>query len=222
MKKEIDALKRIDLRNLLEAELLVHFGEEASSNSPPASYLNEIDAEADTIEELFLGSDDPALKNELIAENDSGSSEAILGITSLIEAPQFRFHSTSADVIDLIFSGGFRTDLPDPDTASKNNRFGRAVYISHTPATSLSERPGGMVLLVSVNLGKNLNIGAMGPIYNMDEAQRIANEARRNGYNSITTHSVVNGAGFNDVVFDPVHVIPVLICKQWQPPEFRP
>jgi hypothetical protein len=49
--------------------------------------------------------------------------------TAATVLPAIRFHSTSPQAINPIFEGGFRTDLPNPIIAGRNNRFGRGVYV---------------------------------------------------------------------------------------------
>lgn len=104
---------------------------------------------------------------------------------------------------------GFRTDLPNPQAAWKNNRFGRGVYLADSPATALAERPGRTILKINADTGKNLNLTNRG-IIDYDMVQAIARGARKHGYNSITFFS--NAAkeqgfkGVNTMIFDPTRV----------------
>jgi len=116
------------------------------------------------------------------------------------------FHSTSDAVVDLIMNGGFRTDIPNPQAAFHNNRFGRGVYLSDTPAAALSERPGGVVLSVDAKLGRNLNIVNRGPIFDSQIAKALSRGARKHGFDSITTVSVQPNGGINTIILDPANV----------------
>ena len=118
------------------------------------------------------------------------------------------YHSCADEVADIIADTGFRTDLPNEVAAFQNNRYGRGVYLADSPTTALAERPGGTVLEVSANRGKNLDITSRGVIggddYTMTHA--IARGARKHGYDSITFMSAKNPGGVNTVIFDPANV----------------
>jgi len=72
----------------------------------------------------------------------------------------------------------------------------------------LAERPGGTILKVTANSGKNLNLTSRGVIggndYSMTHA--IARGARKHGYDSITFMSAKNQNGINTVIFNPVNI----------------
>jgi hypothetical protein len=70
------------------------------------------------------------------------------------------------------------------------------------------ERPGGMLLSVDINFGKNLDILNRGPITDPTMAMVIARGARKHGFDSITTQSVREGGGINSVIFNPSNVRP--------------
>jgi hypothetical protein len=108
--------------------------------------------------------------------------------------------------VQPITQQGFRTDLPNVIAAGRNNRFGRAVYLSDFPETALAERPGGAVLDVQADFGRNLNVMDRGPIQDLAVARSIARGARKHGYDSITTLSVRRRGGVNLIVFDPKRV----------------
>ena len=86
--------------------------------------------------------------------------------------------------------------------------YGRGVYLADSPATALAERPGGTILKVSGNTGRNLDITSRGVIggddYTMTHA--IARGARKHGYDSITFMSAKNPNGVNTVIFNPANV----------------
>lgn len=92
--------------------------------------------------------------------------------------------------------------------AFHNNRYGRGVYLADSPATALAERPGGTILKVSGDIGKNLNITNRSIIggndYTMTHA--IARGARKHGFDSITFMSAKNLSGLNTVIFNPANV----------------
>ena len=118
------------------------------------------------------------------------------------------YHSCADEVADIIADTGFRTDLPNEVAAFQNNRYGRGVYLADSPATALAERPGGTILKVSGNKGKNLDITSRGVIggddYTMTHA--IARGARKHGYDSITFMSAKNPGGVNTVIFNSANV----------------
>lgn len=119
----------------------------------------------------------------------------------------FYYHSCADEVADIIADTGFRTDLPNERAAFQNNRYGRGVYLADSPATALAERPGGTILKVSGNTGRNLDItsrGVIGDDYTMTHA--IARGARKHGYDSITFMSAKNSTGVNTVIFNPANV----------------
>ncbi|MEG2051957.1 MAG: hypothetical protein RR012_06610 [Oscillospiraceae bacterium] len=95
------------------------------------------------------------------------------------------YHSADKNVVDLIKENCFRIDLPNPQAAFHNNRFGRGVYLAESPATALAERPGGAIIEVDAMLGKNLNVTSRG-IVDYDMAHSIARGARKHGFDSIT------------------------------------
>jgi len=136
---------------------------------------------------------------------------AISGAASgaLNGAGEAYYHSANPSVVDIMKESGFRTDLPNPQAAWKNNRFGRGVYLADSPATALAERPGGTILKINADTGKNLNLTNRG-IIDYDMGQAIARGARKHGYNSITFLS--NAAkeqgfkGANTMIFDPTRV----------------
>lgn len=72
----------------------------------------------------------------------------------------------------------------------------------------MAERPGGTILKVTANSGKNLNLTSRGVIggndYSMTHA--IARGARKHGYDSITFMSAKNQNGINTVIFNPVNI----------------
>lgn len=71
----------------------------------------------------------------------------------------------------------------------------------------MAERPGGTILKVSGNTGRNLDItsrGVIGDDYTMTHA--IARGARKHGYDSITFMSAKNSTGVNTVIFNPANV----------------
>jgi len=113
------------------------------------------------------------------------------------------FHSTSNAAVNPILKGGFRTDIPNPQAAFHNNRFGRGVYLSDSPAAALAERPGGVVLNVEAGLGRNLNILNQGPITDAVMGKAIGRGARKHGFDSITTQSVQPNGGVNTIIFNP-------------------
>lgn len=119
------------------------------------------------------------------------------------------YHSCGDDVADIISDKGFRTDLPSNVDAFHNNRYGQGVYLADSPVTALAERPGGTILRVSGNEGKNLDISSRGVIggsdYTMTHA--ISCGARKHGYDSITFMSAKNPSGINTVIFNPRNVI---------------
>ncbi|MHC1723772.1 MAG: hypothetical protein AB9836_11295 [Aminipila sp.] len=120
------------------------------------------------------------------------------------------YHSADPNVINLIKENGFRIDLPTPQQAFHNNRFGSGVYLGNSPATVLAERPGGSILKIEANIGKNLNVVDKG-IIEYDMGQAIARGARKHGYDSISfTSKAAQEQGFtgiNTMVFDPKRVI---------------
>ena len=98
------------------------------------------------------------------------------------------------------------SDLPDVKSAGQNNRFGRGVYLSDTVKGAKIERPGGTVVKIETNLGKNLDITDRGAIVDNKLAKDIARGAKKHGYDSITTKSVRPGGANNTVIFDPKNV----------------
>ena len=120
----------------------------------------------------------------------------------------YYYHSCGDDVADIIAENGFRTDIPNPQAAFNNNRYGRGVYLADSPTTALAERPGGTVLKVNATIGKNLDLRSRGVIggddYTMTHA--IARGARKHGYDSISFISSKNPSGINTVVFNPSNV----------------
>ena len=111
------------------------------------------------------------------------------------------YHSANPDAVTEIVTNGFRTDLPDVASAWHNNRFGRGVYLADTPVTALAERPGGRLLAVDVDLGKNLDVTHLGfvdPVM----GQGIARGAREHGFDSITFLSARLPGSINTVIFD--------------------
>ncbi len=126
------------------------------------------------------------------------------------------YHSCADEVADIIADTGFRTDLPNEVVAFHNNRYGRGVYLADSSATALAERPGGTILKVSGNRGKNLDITSRGVIggddYTMTHA--IARGARKHGYDSITFMSAKNSRGVNTVIFNPANVKVEEILRQ--------
>jgi hypothetical protein len=116
------------------------------------------------------------------------------------------FHATSDSAVNPIIEGGFRIDIPNPQAAFHNNRFGSGVYVSDSPAAALAERANSTVLNVEADFGVNLNITTRGPIYDADLAKSIARGARKHGYDSITTQSVQKNGGINTIVFDATKV----------------
>jgi hypothetical protein len=120
--------------------------------------------------------------------------------------PKELYHSTNFEAIPIIKESGFRTDLPDVKSAGQNNRFGRGVYLSDTVKGAKIERPGGTVVKIETNLGKNLDITDRGAIVDNKLAKDIARGAKKHGYDSITTKSVRPGGANNTVIFDPKNV----------------
>jgi hypothetical protein len=117
------------------------------------------------------------------------------------------YHSTDPAAIAPISKTGFDINRPNAKAAFHNNRFGRGVYLSHSPSAALAERPGGAVVLVNANLGNNLDITSRGPIRDKALAKSIARGARKHGFNSLTTESVQPGGGINTVVFNPADAV---------------
>lgn len=115
------------------------------------------------------------------------------------------YHSAGDNVADIIVENGFRTDLPNPQAAFNNNRFGRGVYLSDSPATALAERPGGIILEVDANLGKFLDVTNRG-ILDYDMGHAIARGARKHGYDSIIFNSAQRSGGINTVILDPNNI----------------
>jgi hypothetical protein len=95
--------------------------------------------------------------------------------------------------------------LPNPQAAFNNNRFGSGVYLADSPITALAERPGGTILKVQADLGKNLNVTNRG-IVDYDMGHSIARGARRHGFDSITFNSAQNIGGINTVIFDTLRI----------------
>ena len=120
----------------------------------------------------------------------------------------YYYHSCGDDVADIIAENGFRTDIPNPQVAFNNNRYWRGVYLADSPTTALAERPGGTILKVNAETGKNLDLRNRGIIggddYTMTHA--IARGARKHGYDSITFVSSKNPSGINTVIFNPNNV----------------
>lgn len=81
--------------------------------------------------------------------------------------------------------------------------------------TALAERPGGTILKVTANKGKNLDLTDRGVIggddYTMTHA--IARGARKHGYDSITFVSAKNPDGVNTVIFNPNNIESVEIMR---------
>ena len=119
------------------------------------------------------------------------------------------YHSANPSVVDIMKESGFRTDLPNPQAAWKNNRFGRGVYLADSPETALAERPGGTILKINADISKNLDVTSRG-IIDYDMGQAIARGARKHGYDSIAFLS--NAAkeqgfkGVNTMIFEPTRV----------------
>ena len=118
------------------------------------------------------------------------------------------YHSCADEVADIIADTGFRTDIPNEVDAFKNNRYGRGVYLSDTSDTALAERPGGAILKVNANVGKNLNLTNRGVIggKNYTMTHKIARGARKHGYDSITFRSAEKADGVNTVIFNPKNI----------------
>lgn len=118
------------------------------------------------------------------------------------------YHSCGDNVADIIANTGFKTDIPDEVTAFYNNRYGRGGYLADSPTTALAERPGGTILKVIANPGRNLDLTSRGVIggddYTMTHA--IARGARKHGYDSITFISAKNPNGINTVIFNPSNI----------------
>jgi hypothetical protein len=115
------------------------------------------------------------------------------------------YHSAGDNVADIIVENGFRTDLPNPQAAFNNNRFGRGVYLADSPATALAERPGGIILEVDANLGKSLDVTNRG-ILDYDMGHAIERGARKHGYDSIIFNSAQRSGGINTVILDPNNI----------------
>ena len=133
-----------------------------------------------------------------VAGSIVGAAENAGGTTSTL------YHSANPSAVDSIINNGFRTDLPNPQAAFLNNRFGNGVYLADSPATALAER-AGTVLRVQVDLGVNLDVTGVG-VVDYSIGQSIALEARCYGYDSITFASAQRANGINTVVFDPSRV----------------
>lgn len=135
--------------------------------------------------------------------------EKIPELGSTKGADEAYYHSANPSVVDIMKESGFRTDLPNPQAAWKNNRFGRGVYLSDSSETALAERPGGTILKINADIGKNLDFTNRG-IINYDIGQAIARGASKHGYDSIAFLS--NDAkqqgfkGVNTMIFDPTRV----------------
>lgn len=110
------------------------------------------------------------------------------------------------NVVDSIVENGFRTDLPSPQQAFHNNKFGSGVYLADSPVTALAERPRGTVLYVQADLGKTLNVTNRGNV-DYDMGQAIARGARKQGYNLVLFNSAQSVGGINTLVFNPSKVI---------------
>ena len=115
------------------------------------------------------------------------------------------YHSVGDNVADIIVENGFRTDLPNPQAAFNNNRFGGGVYLADSPATALAERPGGIILEVDADLGKTLDVTNRG-ILDYDMGHAIARGARKHGYDSIIFNSAQRSGGINTVILDPNNI----------------
>ncbi len=121
------------------------------------------------------------------------------------------YHSADPNAVNSIFKEGFRTDIPTAQEAWQSSRYGRGVYCSDTQGTALAEgTPGGTVIEVEANLGRNLDISGRG-ILDKDMGQAIARGARKHGFDSITYQSAQLEGGINTVVFDPSRVVPLRI-----------
>lgn len=115
------------------------------------------------------------------------------------------YHSANPNVVEIIQQNGFRTDLPNPQAAFHNNRFGSGVYLADSPATALAERPGGAILEINADIGKNLDVTNRG-ILDYDMGQAVARGAQKHGFDSITFNSAQIAGGKNIVIFDPTRV----------------
>jgi len=116
------------------------------------------------------------------------------------------YHSANPDNVSDIITHGFKTNKPDVYSAWHNNRFGRGVYLADTPVTALAERPGGQLLSVHVDLGKNLNVTHLG-VVDYDVGQGIARGAREHGFDSITYLSAKVPGGINTVILNPGSIV---------------
>ncbi|MDD5948367.1 MAG: hypothetical protein PUC39_01350 [Lachnospiraceae bacterium] len=176
--------------------------------------LKEGDAVADTAKTVTKASRGTKVKRAshagTTAKNTTGSIPMDLQLFGGKSGSKtdFYYHSCADEVADIIADTGFRTDLPNERAAFQNNRYGRGVYLADSPATALAERPGGTILKVSGNTGRNLDITSRGVIggddYTMTHA--IARGARKHGYDSITFMSAKNPTGVNTVIFNPANV----------------
>jgi intein/homing endonuclease len=160
----------------------------------------------------FVGECGVLVHNQCDGSALDGFEKRAKGISEKITEPgkteSYYYHSCADEVADIIAESGFRTDLPNPQAAFNNNRFGRGVYLADSPTTALAERPGGTILKVEAKLGKNLDVTSRGIIggddYSM--AHAIARGARKHGYDSITFMSSKNKTGINTVIFNPNNV----------------
>mgnify|MGYP003495727110 CR=1 FL=1 len=123
------------------------------------------------------------------------------------------YHSANAEYVDVMKRDGFKINYPTSVKAFSNNRFGMGVYLGDSPAIVLAERPGGIILKVQADLGKNLNVVNRGVIGEEDYelTHAIARGARKHGYNSITFLSKAardqGFTGINTVIFEPKNVV---------------
>lgn len=74
--------------------------------------------------------------------------------------------------------------------------------------TALAECPGGQLLSVQVDLGKNLDVTHLG-IFDYDVGQGIARGAREHGFDSITYLSAKVPGGINTVILNPGSIVNV-------------
>ena len=125
---------------------------------------------------------------------------------TLDNAISVMYHSANPDYVSDIIAQGFKTNKPNIYSAWHNNRFGRGVYLADTPVTALAERPGGQLLSVQVDIGKNLDITHLG-VVDYDIGQGIARGAREHGFDSITYLSAKLSDGINTVILNPSSIV---------------
>jgi hypothetical protein len=106
---------------------------------------------------------------ESVADGDGIKKEFDGGVGS----NEALYHSANPIAVNAIIKNRFRIDLPNPQAAFKNNRFGSGVYLTDSSATALLERPGRAILKIQADSGRNLNVVNRG-IMSYDMGQAVA------------------------------------------------